>query len=64
VLVPLAGYVLVVDAVADRATMRARSRIAARQPVLYQRLHFLLRELVTLLYLRGPGNHCEDEVCG
>jgi hypothetical protein len=62
--VPFAGYVLVVDAVADRATMRARSRKAARQPVLYQRLYFLLREPVTLLYLRGPGDRFEDEVCG
>src|SRR3712207_6070780 len=50
--VQLAGYVLVVEPVADRTPMRARSWVAARQPLLYQRLHLLVRELVAQLYRR------------
>ena len=50
--IQLAGYVLVLDAVADRASVRTRSRIAASEPLLYQRLHLLLRELVPTLYRR------------
>jgi hypothetical protein len=44
--VQLAGYVLMLDAVADRASVRTRSRVAAAQPLLYQRLHLFVRELV------------------
>src|ERR687890_626080 len=50
--VQLAGYVLVLQSVADRATVWARSRVAASEPLLYQRLHLLIRELVPKLYRR------------
>src|ERR687890_2153035 len=50
--VQLAGYVLVLQPVADRATVWARSRVAASEPLLYQRLHLLIRELVPKLYRR------------
>src|SRR4028119_1077594 len=38
--------------VADRASVRACGRVTAAQPVLYQHLHLLVRELVTQLYRR------------
>ena len=50
--VELAGYVLVVKPVADRTPMQARSRVAASLPVLYQRLHLLIGDLVAQLYRR------------
>src|SRR5918995_1368990 len=50
--VQLAGYVLVLHAVTDRATVWTRSRVAAAQPLLYQRLHLLIRELVPHLCRR------------
>src|ERR687894_37706 len=50
--VQLAGYVLVVEPVADRTPMRTRSRVAAAQPLLYQTLYLLTRELVAQLYRR------------
>src|SRR5919107_1447785 len=50
--VQLAGYVLVLQSVADRATVWARSRVAASEPLLYQRLHLLMSELVPKLYRR------------
>src|SRR4028118_1625614 len=50
--IELAGYVLVLDAVADRAPGRARARIAAAQPLPYQRLHLLVGELVAQLHRR------------
>src|SRR5688500_3868124 len=57
--VQLAGYVLVLHAVADRATMRARGRVAAAQPLLHQSLHLLIRELVSQLYCR-VALHCGE----
>ena len=50
--VQLARYLIVLQPVADRATMRTSGRVAARQPVLYERLHLLIRELVAQLYRR------------
>src|SRR4028118_1582672 len=50
--IELAGYVLVLDAVADRAPVRARGRVTAAQPLLYQRLHLLVGELVAQLHRR------------
>src|SRR5215210_1793740 len=50
--VQLADYVLVLHAVADRATVRTRGGVAAAQPLLYQGLHLLIRELVTQLHRR------------
>jgi hypothetical protein len=40
--VQLARYLLVLDAVADRAAVRAGGRVATRKPVLYQRPHLWL----------------------
>src|SRR5215212_11454621 len=48
------------EPVADRATMRTRSRVAAGQPILYQRLHLHLRELVAKLYRRVARYSGED----
>jgi hypothetical protein len=45
--VQLTGYLLVLYAVADRVTVRTRSRVAAAQPLLYQRLHLFVSELVS-----------------
>src|ERR671921_2966123 len=50
--VQLAGYVLVLQPVADRASVRTRCRIAASEPLLYQRLHLFMSELVPKLYRR------------
>jgi hypothetical protein len=50
--IQLAGYVLVLQPVADRASMRARGRVTAGQPLLYQSLHLLVRELVAQLHRR------------
>ena len=50
--IQLAGYVLVLHAVADRAAVRTRSWVAAAQPLLYQRLHLFVRELIAQLYRR------------
>jgi hypothetical protein len=50
--IQLAGYILVLHAVADRATVRTRSRVAASEPLLYQRLHLFVGELVPKLYRR------------
>ena len=44
--IQLAGYILVLYAVVDRASVRTRSRVAAAQPLLYQCLYLFLRELV------------------
>src|SRR5918998_2158389 len=40
--------------------MRTRSRVAAGQPLLYQRLHLLMRELVAQLYCRVARYGGED----
>src|SRR5215210_9131282 len=48
------------EPVADRATMRTSSRVAAGQPILYQRLHLHLRELVAKLYRRVARYGGED----
>src|SRR5215213_90357 len=58
--IQLASYILVFEAVADRAAMRARSRVAASEPLLYQRLHLLVRELVPELYRRVARYGGED----
>src|SRR5918997_5397692 len=58
--VQLAGYLLMLDAVVDRASVRTRSRVAAAQPLLYQRLHLLIRELVPQLYRRVARYGRED----
>src|ERR671912_1926323 len=50
--IQLAGYVLVLDPVADRASVRTRCRVAASEPLLYQRLHLLIREFAPKLYRR------------
>ena len=50
--IQLTGYTLVLHTVADRAAVRTRSRVAAAQPLLYQRLHLFVRELVAQLYRR------------
>src|SRR5215210_8189120 len=58
--VQLADYVLVLHAVADRATVRTRGRVAAAQPLLYQRLHLFVGELVPQLYRRVARYGGED----
>src|SRR5918995_3304687 len=58
--VQLAGYVLVLHAVADRASVRTRSWVAASEPLLYQRLHLFVRELVAQLYRRVARYGGED----
>jgi hypothetical protein len=58
--VQLAGYVLVLYAVADRASVRTRSRVAAAQPLLYQRFHLFVGELVPQLYRRVARYGGED----
>src|SRR5215208_2565913 len=45
-----------VEPVADRATVRTRDRAAAVQPLLHQRFHFVVRELVAQLYRRVARN--------
>src|SRR5215213_2405166 len=61
-LVPIqpAGYLLVLDAVADRAAVRTGGRVATRKPLLYQRLHLLVGELVAQLYRRVARYGGED----
>src|ERR687898_584152 len=58
--VQLVGYVLVLHAVADRASVRTRSRVAASEPLLYQRLHLFVGELVPQLYRRVARYGGED----
>ncbi len=58
--VQLAGYVLVVEPVADRAAVRARGRVAAGQPILDQTLHILVGELVAQLHCRVTRYGGED----
>src|SRR5215207_5392598 len=50
--IQIAVYILVLYAVADRPSVRTRSRIAASEPLLYQRLHLFVRELIAQLYRR------------
>ena len=50
--IELAGYVPMLDAVADRASVRGRGRVTAGQPILYQALHLLVGELVAQLHRR------------
>ena len=58
--VQLAGYVVVVEPVADRAALRARGRVAVGQPLLYQRLHLLVGELVAQFHRRVARYGGED----
>src|SRR4028119_1377157 len=58
--VELAGYVPVVEPVADRAAVRARGRVAAAQPVLDQRLHLRMGEPVSQLHRRVARYGGED----
>jgi hypothetical protein len=64
-LVPVhfAGYILVVDPVADLTPMPTRSRVAARQPVPYQHLYLLVREPVAQLYRRVTRYGGEAPLC-
>src|SRR5829696_5969747 len=50
--VEFSGYVFVVQTVADRATVGAGSRVAAGEPLLYQRLHLRMGQSVAQLYRR------------
>src|SRR3712207_3917918 len=58
--IQLAGNVLMLQSVADRASMRTRSRVAASEPLLYQCSHLLMRELVSKLYRRVTCYGGED----